>query len=61
MPSLLLWALHLHPGVAETSIPGRQWYSKYCHSGQINTRIHATPPASALEHIEEKVMLVFVG
>lgn len=57
----MLWALYLGPGVAGTSIPGRRsGTANICHPGQTNTRIHAIPPGSALGHIEDKVMLVFV-
>lgn len=61
MPLLLLWALHLGPEVAGSFIPGGQSATENaCNPGQINTRIHAIPAASALEHIEDKVMLGFV-
>lgn len=57
----MLWAPHLGPGVAGTSIPEGQWAAaNICHPGLINTGIHVIPLASAREHTEGKAMLVFV-
>lgn len=61
MPLLLLWALCLGSEVAGTLISrGQSGTANTCYPGQINTSIHVIPAASALEHIEDKVMLGFV-